>query len=120
MSRLHRDLPGCRSVLFGDTGTGIVLRACADADLRQEDHDSCMDDAADWLGPNAEQLGALVFGTDSGDARVSEAILLDGSELRVFRRYGENSCDVICVRSGETAGAVQVSNALRLLVNSDG
>ncbi len=120
MSRLHRELPGCRSVLFGDAGTGIVLRACADADLRQEDHDSCMADAADWLGPEAERLRALVFGASPGSAPVAEAILLDGVELRVFRRFGEASCDVICVRSDNGATAELVSAAVQQLVQTDG
>ncbi|PRY26422.1 hypothetical protein CLV78_101517 [Aliiruegeria haliotis] len=119
LTRLHRDIPGCRAAVFGDMEAGTVLRACADADLRQEDHDALLAEASACLGPGAERLLARVFGQGATPHRLSQAILAAPLQTCVFLRSGTTEGEVICVSLDAGTTLEGVGATLREVARAD-
>jgi hypothetical protein len=96
---LQRETAGCRALVFGDLDTRTVLRSAAAPDLRQEDHDALLADAACCLGPAGAAL-LVEAGLDAaGDGSPPQAALrLLSGEARVFRRLAPGSPEVVCAR----------------------
>ena len=82
MTRLYRQTPGCRALVFGDVQARTVLRAVADPDLRQEDHDRLLAEAAARLGgdPAASAFGLGPLGA---------VIRMEAGQTRLFLPSGD-------------------------------
>lgn len=117
LKRLHRDLPGCEAVVFGDIRTGTVLWASAHPDLHQEDHDACLAQAFYCFGPEASATIGAVLGAEGDNSAPDQAILHTSEGTRLFMQSGEVRGEVVCVTlsgSAEVDGlAALVRDAVR-------
>lgn len=117
LTRIHRGIPGCRSVVFGDIRTRTVLRTCADDDFRQEDHDRCLCEAASCLGPAAADLFGMVLGPDS--APLAGAILRDERRTSVFLFLDAERTDVVAATAENSTPPMALAEALLHLGQPD-
>ncbi len=113
LSRLHREIPSCREVVYGDLDSGTVLRAVGDSDLRQEDHDARLSEAVACLGPLPTRLFGHVFGVDASPETLSSATLAESGSTSVFLRPEGASGDVICVTVAPTTSVADVGAILQ-------
>ena len=140
LERLYKDIPGCRSVVFGDLATGTVLRSAADDGLRQEDHDSLFAQAVGYLGPAAAGFFDTALDRpaecDVGAGAESEEGVKRGSlvsaflfgagaseephsagEIRVFCRADGEAVEAVCLRLAAATDLETAVVAVRRLLD---
>ena len=94
LDALRAAAPGCSLAAFGDLRTRLVLRASAARPWPQERLDELCVQAARCF---AAADSAAVTGHFGAGARLDEAVLLDGRELRLFLRSPADESDLVCV-----------------------
>lgn len=117
LTRIHRETPGCRSVIFGDVRTRTVLRASADEDFRQEDHDRCLSEAAICLGPACTDLFAMVFG--DGAEPPTGAVLRNARRTSHYVLLDAERSDVVAATTENGLPPTAMERALLLLAQAD-
>lgn len=119
LTNLRRDLPGCRSVIFGDMATGTVLRALAGDDLRQEDHDRLLADAIHCLGPEAQRALSAAFDLGEAQSAPSEVLLLAKGGTKLFLHPREAETDALCATMDGHPQYQKIAKALQHGVADD-
>ena len=121
IDRLQRETAGCRALVFGDLDTRTVLRSAAAPDLRQEDHDALLAEAATCLGAPGADLLARATGTEpGGDPAPERALRFAAGEIRLFRRTGPGAAEVVCARLAGASDLDAFDRALSDLLGADG
>ncbi len=125
IDRLQRQTPGCRALVFGDLHTRTVLRSAATPDLRQEDHDAVLADAAVFLGAPGAALLARAAGTGAGagsgeGSGPDRALRLLPGEARLYRRVSPGAAEVVCARLAGDPDLAAFDRALSELLGAHG
>ncbi len=93
---LRMSLPGCSLVAFGDVTTQLVLRSSQTRPIRREHLDQLCAEAGDCFSV-IEAARTASQETQAGPESHVEAVVLAGSEGRIFVKSGRNESDFLCL-----------------------
>ena len=102
LDAMRSELPGCSLIAFTDLGSKLVLSASSAGKPAQEELDRLSELAHVMLDGAVADGAAPVLERAEGDTRAGTAMLLSGSDAKVFMRApGEAAEALVCVCAPE-------------------
>ncbi|WP_413718020.1 hypothetical protein [Silicimonas sp. MF1-12-2] len=102
LDAMRSELPGCSLIAFTDLGSKLVLCSSSAGKPAQEELDSLSELAQTVLDGIVAEGAAPVLENGDGDRRAGTAMLLSGTDAKVFLRApGDAAEALVCVCAPE-------------------